>query len=470
MSKLQELPTQKGAELFPNNIQAPTKLVILGVGPDNTAAARAIAEQFGGQIKQFHAKQQRMYALSENQIQRGYAQWPGARAQYTNIMGQETIVVEVSAEVIEKIQKSLVSTPWDWAVVDFQVPLFAHSYPGDADPTLSDVRFYAEQDRPPVDTSEPKFTSYAEIGAASDGASIWYWSAEKNPVLQWAAAISNYPQAGGDMSDNTTTRTCSLLIDIRGFHNYEEVIFNVYGSLDPMADNVTYRNGAQVAWASIQFSGTPDEMTDLGGNPTPATLTATTGVVPSGTPNPYAAMEYVDNSAEPTDYPIHGPLVFNGVMPDFDAFYGLPIDHSTTIVVDIPQGLSFLTNNLGATIVWEFHENVVHYQMEKIFEQIPIVTPVNPTASLNIRSAMFRGEPRWGWSSYAMGATGIVSSSWELVDKFPSRFATGPLKTGITMTKSLSADLGVANNCGLSFLGKIRVYPKKGGVVFSSTR
>jgi hypothetical protein len=109
------LPTQKGTELWPQETQQPTKLVIeypaaLGetdVIPAGSPLYKAIANRFGGRLQAFHAKAQQSYALSTNNVHKQRSQFDGARATYVNMFGNETLHLWVADHVVKQLKEEI---------------------------------------------------------------------------------------------------------------------------------------------------------------------------------------------------------------------------------------------------------------------------------------------------------------------------------------------------------------------------
>lgn len=180
MSKNSWLPTRKGTDLFPAETQVPAVLRIKDVRP-GTELYTAIAKEYGGRLKQFHAKAQQSHALSVNPISRVRQQFGDeAQATYTNIHGNETVELEVSRSKLGKMQVKPRS-PWDWAIINFKVinppsdatfaafmiaPLLQHITPDLV--TAKGVTFYPGGDNglgdKPISFPNPdRFTSLAPL-------------------------------------------------------------------------------------------------------------------------------------------------------------------------------------------------------------------------------------------------------------------------------------------------------------------
>lgn len=121
VSKIFQLPSQKGTDLQSQITQMPTKLVIKGVEP-GTPLAGAVADHFGGRLKQFHVKQQQNYALSPTAIHRSHIEWKGGRATYVNQGGQEYLTLEVDPQLLKQlVEKKKPKFP-DAVLISFEYP------------------------------------------------------------------------------------------------------------------------------------------------------------------------------------------------------------------------------------------------------------------------------------------------------------------------------------------------------------
>jgi hypothetical protein len=114
------LPTQKGTDLFPRTTIMPPKVVVEGTEPGSPDARRIVAK-YAGDIKRFHGKCQQAYSLSPAGQMKLQGQWPGARAVYLNVDGQEIIRIKVDQSVRGE---ELEITPdfWDYALIELYVP------------------------------------------------------------------------------------------------------------------------------------------------------------------------------------------------------------------------------------------------------------------------------------------------------------------------------------------------------------
>lgn len=441
-----QLPLHKGTEPFPQTTIQPTKLVIAGIDT-GTPLYRAVAERFGGQLKAFHGRMQQNYSLSINEQMKVRQSVPGARMSYQNNQGQETLHLEVDHKVLKKIEEKIppVLVPWDWAVIDFETKLATHSYT-DGNVYAPETKFYAKMVAPHPNTSLPKADPSGEYAAAGDNIA-YHQSAEIRPIVRWAGYAPD-PQVGATVTEGSTTETNSLLIDMRNFHTYEEMVFEIYGNVEEMDDDYNLIKLASTYYGYIQLASTPADLEDALHNPTAATLTGATGT------------DYYDDAAVPTDLPTHSlgeawpPFAFGGRV---DLLTGLLVDISTAFNVPIPQ---------GAQLSDGFHENVLHYSFANEYQYDSVPFPVSADTTTDLKYVVFRGEPGWAWSEHIESTTQIYSERWESTKMYPTRFGTGRLVDGVPLVASTLSDLGPENNHGLTYLGRLSVLPKRGGAAF----
>jgi hypothetical protein len=236
----------------------PTKLAIRGV-ETGTPLYHAVAQKFGGHLKQFHGKQQQMYALSDNPIARGHIDWGDARATYTNIAGQEILELEVDARVLSELQGQPKQSVPDYAVVDLIVPNSQDMW----------CEFTAALMTPDIGR---EVIAGAIKGVEEDfgwGVQDYSWG-WPNPVIEYADAM-----------DRTTTvpisnRVASLKVDFRGMPDDAMVVVKLFGEMFPNESDDD-QHGQQVGISKfLEFGiGTLPSTTTPSGNLTdPACITA----------------------------------------------------------------------------------------------------------------------------------------------------------------------------------------------------
>lgn len=88
-----------------------------------------LANHFAGSLRQFYHGQAQLAGAS------GLPQWAKSvdrgdhQLRYVSQFGSETVTLAVHPKVVEEVlKKEELETPWDWAVVDFEVPLVEHDY------------------------------------------------------------------------------------------------------------------------------------------------------------------------------------------------------------------------------------------------------------------------------------------------------------------------------------------------------
>lgn len=255
-----QLPTQKGTgPKFDQVIQAPCKLAIVGTGGDPALDAKVINE-YHGNLRQFHAKQQQGYSLSENPSQRGHADFGDATAVYTNTYGQESMVLHVSPEAVERIKRQNDNLAyWDWALVELHVPAVTT---GDIDTYIAAflVDKYKGQlvwARANYSSNSPdKILQFADTQEAShdtrDPKIIIYDAGDGNPII--------------DSPD-----VCySLLVDLRKFQTPGKVVLiDIYGFVYAPEDFSSMYLDAQATLNVALFKGKPidaisDHLTTVG--------------------------------------------------------------------------------------------------------------------------------------------------------------------------------------------------------------
>lgn len=175
------------------------------------------------------------------------------------------MVLTVSAEVAKQVENP---TPWDWAIVDFTVPTQYHDYEnpsfGEHYPIGGIGGFYIRCVQIPFSRA-PEFG--VELGAA--GKNIAYWMSGENlptmssvayeNLIQGKPLVSLYEptadqlpvQAGSIAQDRLSVR-----IDMRLFHEFEVLTFEVYGNLYEPADDHVVDRGTVLAWQAHLVSPT----------------------------------------------------------------------------------------------------------------------------------------------------------------------------------------------------------------------
>lgn len=235
MSKKSWLPTVKGTELFPDAIRPPTKLVVKDVVP-GTELYDAVAAEYSGRLRQFHAKAQQTHSLSVNQITKLRQQFGDdeARATYLNQFGNETLTLEVSRSKLGELEEKVGKEDWwIWALIELDIP--------HVNIQTDVVKAYlkAQRTAPRPGEAGLKYEGYAYNEADTPTFEI-DWSDGLNPfVISWA------PHTDPDVTiaiGTDVTQKATLLVDMRRFPK-TPVSIKLYGYLLMGGDNVDHFYG-----------------------------------------------------------------------------------------------------------------------------------------------------------------------------------------------------------------------------------
>jgi hypothetical protein len=375
------LPTQKGTELFPKVTQQPTKLAIRGV-PPRTPLYRAVASKFSGHLKQFHAKQQQAYALSENQIHRGRIDWGGARATYTNIQGQEILELEVDTQVLEAISKSIREKLHDYLLITLH---FAD---------MEDVRatcsaFLVAPKQQPWPTGVVPF-SYP--GTGYDLAPLYTDDGSEHPSIAYPPIASGHARFEDPFVEAAAdgTQRSTLLVDLTRRLWRMPVIIDIHGAL-----STSTRTCVQFAWQVDETTYTiaSDETTVLfewdNGDPDEAEKSA----------------EIADLEAN------HQTTVID--PPDLDDF--MYIDDPR-----LPDGWSGIqtTTSVGYGVdSVGIHHSAHRVDQVSTLTWLPryhwVVAPGDVTRPVAISGAIFDGDPGFGIAHYFAGSHTVDGGNCE---------------------------------------------------------
>lgn len=103
MSKFQN-PLQKGTEVFPQVVVGAPIVRVFGFEKD-AEGAQKIINAFQGLISHFHKTQRQNYSLSTVEYTKNVMSFPEGRMSYTNMQGQELIMLEVDPKKVEELLK-----------------------------------------------------------------------------------------------------------------------------------------------------------------------------------------------------------------------------------------------------------------------------------------------------------------------------------------------------------------------------
>ncbi len=224
-------------------------LRVEGFEPGSPEAA-TLANHFAGSLRQFYHGQARLAEAS------GLMQWAKSadrgdhQLRYVSQFGSETVTLRVHpkvvGEVLKKVEEEL---PWDWAVVDFEVPLIECYYSDFAEVRLIGAisGFYIRCQQVPF---ERDLASGTELGGA--GYSIaWLWSGEGihgllpngfpdntgRPMVSIENPVTAYDDVPVNPGFGANIDKKSVRIDLRAFPNVPELTFEVYANLITPTDD-----------------------------------------------------------------------------------------------------------------------------------------------------------------------------------------------------------------------------------------
>ncbi len=187
-----------------------------------------LANHFAGSLRQFYHGQAQLAAGSKltqwaKSVDRGDHQ-----IRYVNQSGMETVTLHVHPKVVEEVlKKPEPEVPWDWAVVDFEVPLqIRHYVQANEDRLIGAISgFYIRCQQVPF---ERDFGG-VEMGGA--GTSIaWIWSGE---------GAGDYLPSGSP--DNTGAPMISLEDPVTAYSEEDPIIYSGVANIDKRSVRIDLR-------------------------------------------------------------------------------------------------------------------------------------------------------------------------------------------------------------------------------------
>lgn len=511
MSK-DQLPTQKGTELFPQTTKAPTKVRFQGV-PPGSQEAQQLVQRYAPQINHFHRSQAQKYSLSTVENYRAHGRYPGLKMTYTNLQGQEIIDVRVETVLSRPGEQKKPGLPWDWVQVDLHVPNVTEEIYGS---------FSAHVVAPVLDPGDPN------IGRADNSGS--YHDFTDKPVIQYA--YSNKYAYIETTTAPDGTQIASLLVDVRELHIYKEVRIELYGSLpDPGGEwnetadiigsftagrarinledgtsSFTSRSPLLLAdWVavhpevadyttfSLDSAGPFNQMQDTIDNVLAGSSGewAMGGLVGNSAGTMFNGLLYWDAGLPPPGYlssgnaafaaslvsyqpPLHGTHEnYPGTQATSKMFFrgGYYATYSgsqdwgpngigtgiTYGAMPEPPPINGLPSGDGVTKGYARAGRVYEiWYLFPTYDQVFI--PNSPVVrQCTIRAAAFRGTPPWAWAEYEITSAFVSYARWETTDKYPAAFPLG----------TIAEDVVVSSDPERDFLGTISIFQDNGSVIFT---
>jgi hypothetical protein len=483
VSKRFWLPTQKGSEVWPRTT-VPSPVVRFHGFPIDSAEAEEMRERFAPQINHFHRSQAQKYSLSPIENYRAHGVYPGLKMTYTNLQGQETINILVMPPKPEPKPEPESWIPWDWVQVDIEVPDV-----GSAQPEGNMYAFFAAYMRFPAhptpsasDTMPFEDVAGEKIGTNDDGSTM--------PLLQFA---SGQPNAVATVASDEDVQIASLLLDVRNFHTFEEVSFDLYGcltqpsedfdpELGPVIDSVHCGNWDHtnnlLEYAS---SMTEEELLDIHDDVGTANLTGSEWdpavisynnvvmeVMPSElwdifSPQAFGEIEYFPGSTFPKKitwrFAAWGEMGSTVTYPE-DGSVGHEPHYE--YVGDSPPTEALDPGPVFGLVRLAYAE--VNYLFRPIRGEVEDSEITPGTRLCTISAAAFRGTPQWAPADYTTPGD-VEYSRWEVRDIYPRQLPLGRIARDVLLEPGDPNELVIEHN-NLTRLGSVHFYQKYGAVTF----
>ncbi len=456
---------------FNSPLASPVKVRVGGVPPDSPDI-QLLLDRHQAEIRHFYKKASQMHALGSIQQTHMHQKLDGLTLRYKNNNGQETVDIQVTAKPQLRPAPKGGKEPWDWAVVDFTMPLFVYEYE-EGGPDYSYPAMVAKLVTPtPFGETNETARLHMEAGSPSFGSnSVGYRDSDETPpMLSWA--FSEYwPQVGVADGGASTTITHSLLVDLRKFKTYEEIIINIYAGAYAFDGNfVTTVTDRSAYWpyTTLPSPGElPNNLGDAMGGPT---LVDTIYDLPEGTPSPYPDLASTYDPTPPSDYPNHGGSTQPDPYPAPGTFSDIWHDYYTgeyTLVTVTTEKTFADWDFSGDPDTRDLYYHVNTYQIYYYwgYDTVTEAERVIPAVAFTATGAVFRGTPHWGWSEHG-GFDGYDFAKWQIEERYPDRFRLGVIGSGVTGERDQDYYNDPDTQYGLPLVGQLHVYPKQGGVSF----
>jgi hypothetical protein len=489
--------------------------------PPGSPEARVLEEKLQPQISHFLRSRVQNRQLTISEVHKVRGNYPGLRMAYTYNHGQEILDIEVTTSLRPTTKPEVPSIPYDWALIDFTLLPFAHDYadtPGER--LLSAGEFRAKM-RVPVsshsDTAVPFAGSSGIWGEAFDHvASFDPASPETPPILQFGGSIA-YSQVGSTVTESADhEQVSSLLVDVRNFHTFEEVVVEIYGAMGSLRDdNVPVLAGktlaayspcyemrdplGQALWVNPLSGYSRTDIFDM--YPTVAQMVGdhSADVGPAGT-FPFDEADMTDfnlvytnfgSSIRISDTGPGGPWS-DTVVANATAYFSPEIDGATEPLYGDTGGTFGPGLYIWQYVDWFDHSDDsahigpvpalpphtdpggVNYDigfLRHVFIFTPTYdtapVPITPSSTCDVSAAMFRGTPPWAWSQHEIPAADDLGyDQWEITSDYPDRIHLGTIGEDVSLELN-GSDPANEDIYGLKLLGTLHIFPKLGGVNFN---
>lgn len=182
---------------------------------------------------------------------RAHGVYPGLKLTYTNLHGQETIQIKVTAPEDAPVEEPPDYTPWDWLLVDMRIPAASHDYGVDG------IKYtYAVTGARLLVPNEDVADEPAGLKPAHGRA----FDYSLTDSAQQRSAETRLQFAGSDLREQIGTltthadiiQTSSLLVDIRPYFKVPQIVVELYGKLEPLPDeNVEVTTITGKRWIAV---------------------------------------------------------------------------------------------------------------------------------------------------------------------------------------------------------------------------
>lgn len=381
-------------------------------------------------IRQFHMAQAHAYSLSPNNVHRGYREWPGAKATYTNINGQEYIDVELTTNKGNQ-QQSESKDHWDWALIEIVIPDI-----GQADITYADIK--AKRRVPAPQELAEKFDGYAFDQGESFGG-VTYWSDGMSPYVISFPPRTDTPIESVLESDGIN-QIASLQVDLIPITG-STVIIDLYGYLNQTGATQEITIGYMMHSASI--TETTIQTRILNSSWEHASYGRLLGYVVPGYSTPQftssgltPANAYIPPTPPPLNPPGTGLVNVSVPAPDmvvaesgsgtslgvyeYDPIYDL---RSHLLLQETFDYLRLVDTSNPPNYLYDVIRQVQRHTVTPITKSVPI--PTYGSRLTDIRGIAGFGQPKWVVSQHL--APDAQWWQWEVSTFYPERLGTAVL-------------------------------------------